>query len=456
MKKSGSRVTQLSISALLCCCFSLTVSAQDITAKVNEYMNAGLKAGRFNSAILIARDDQILVSNGYGAANFEEDSPIMPFTKFRLASVTKQFTAMAILILQERGKLKVEDPVCKYVTACPSAWEPLTIHHLLTHTSGIPDWIGFPDSDKWHRLPTTVPELIARFKDKPLQFKPGEEFRYSNSNYHLLGAIIERASGKTYQAFLRENIFEPLKMNNSGYDDANAILKHRALGYARDGDKLRPAVYTDMSNPYAAGALYSTVEDLYIWTEALATAKLVSEKTMALMTTPFKSNYAYGLTVREEFGRKLISHTGSIAGFTSFVGRYPNEKVTIIVLNNIVGTSVPAAIIARDLAAIVFGEQYQVMGEHKEIKVDPKIYDAYVGEYERSPGRTYIITKKDDRLFYTFLDRPPFEMRPEAEIKFFIKEIDLQFTFVKDEKGQVTHLILRAPTGENIQAKKIK
>jgi len=456
MKKIGRRVIQLSVLALSWCCFSAAVSAQDIAAQVNEYMNAGLKQGRFSSAILIARDNKILVSDGYGVANYEEDIPIMPFTKFRIASVTKQFTAMAILILQERGKLKVEDPVCKYVSECPSAWEQVTVHHLLTHTSGIPDYAGLPDFDKPHKLPATVPSLIARFKDKPLNFKPGEEFRYSNSNYALLGSIIERISGKSYQAFLQENIFEPLKMSNTGYDEASAILKHRARGYVRQGEKLTNAEYVDMSVPYAAGGLYSTVEDLYLWTEALSTAKLVSEKTLAVMATPFKNNYAYGLTVKEEFGRKLVSHTGVIEGFTSFVGRYPNDKVTVIVLNNSVGASVPAANIAHDLAAIVFGEKYQVMGEHKEIKVDPKIYDAYVGEYERAPGRTYLITKSHDRLFYQFFDKPPFEMRPEAENKFFIKEIELQFTFVKDEKGQVTQLILHTPTGENIQAKKIR
>jgi CubicO group peptidase (beta-lactamase class C family) len=456
VKKIGPRATHLSALALFWLCSSTAVSAQDIAAKVDEYMNAGLKLGRFSSAVLIARDDKVLVSNGYGVANYEEDSPILPFTKFRIASVTKQFTAMAILILQERGKLKVEDPVCKYVEDCPAAWEPITIHNLLTHTSGIPDYAGLPDFDKLRKLPASASSIIARFKDKPLNFKPGQEFRYSNSNYALLGHVIERLSGKSYQAFLQETIFDPLKMTNSGYDEARKILKRRALGYLRQGDKLTNVECVDMSVPYAAGGLYSTVEDLYLWTQALSTGKLVSEKTLAAMATPFRNNYAYGLTVKEEFGRKLISHGGVIEGFTSFVGRYSNEKVTIIVLNNTIGTSMPAENIARDLAAIVLGEKYEVLGEHKEIKLDPKIYDAYVGEYEVQPGRVYIITKKDDRLFYKFFDKPPFEMRPEAENRFFIKEIELGFTFVKNENGKVTHLILHAPTGQNLQAKKTK
>lgn len=452
VKWVNSLIMNLLALALMC----TMLSAQDIVAKVDEYMNAGVKLGRFSSAVLIAQNDKVLLSNGYGVANYEEDAPIMPFTKFRIASITKEFTAMAILILQERGLLRVEDAICKYVSECPPAWEEVTVHQLLTHTSGVPDWIGFAGSDTMHRLQTPVSSLIARFKSRPLSFKPGEAFRYSNSGYALLGAIIERVSGKSYQAFLQENIFNPLEMKNTGYDDARTILKHRAIGYERDVDKLLNAQYIDMSNPYAAGGLYSTVEDLYVWTQAFAKGTLISERSIAAMTTPFKNNYAYGLSIREEFGRACITGTGAIAGFTSYVGRYPNEKVTIIVLNNITGTSMPAARIAHDLAAIVFGEKYQVMGEHKEIKVDPRIYDAYVGEYERSPGRIYVISKKDDRLFYTFLDKPPFEMLPEAENKFFIKAIDLQFTFVKGDKDLVTHLVLQAPTGEIIEAKKVE
>lgn len=445
----------ISSSALLflCACLSATVSAQDIGAKIDEYMNAGVKLGRFSSVVLVARDGKILVSKGYGMANYEDSTPLKPQTKFRLASVTKQFTAMAILLLQERGKLKVEDLLCKYVEDCPPAWEPITIHHLLTHTAGVPNYTALSGYRELKTQHTTVASLIARFKDRPLDFKPGERFRYSNSNYALLGHIIERVSGKTYGTFLQENIFGPLKMNASGYDPTSAILQQCAQGYERMNDNLINVEPVALSVSYAAGGVYSTVEDLYRWSQALATGKLVSEKTWAAMTTPFKESYAYGLIVDEQLRRKHISHSGSIDGFVTFLGHYPNEKVTVIVLSN-QGNS-PSPYIARDLAAIVFGEKYDLPVERKEIKVDPKVYAAYVGEYERQPGRNFKVFLENNRLYLAYLGRPTIELLPEAADKFFVKIIDIQFGFVKDEKGQVTHLVLHQE-GENIPVKKIK
>ncbi len=425
---------------LLCACFTAAASAQDIGAKVDEYMNAGVKLGRFSSAVLVAKDGKVLLSKGYGMANYEDSTPITPQTKFRLASVTKQFTAMAILILQERGKLKVEDLICKYVEECPAAWQTITIHHLLTHTAGVPNFTAFSGYRELKTQHTTVAALIARFKDKPLDFKPGEQFRYSNSNYALLGHIIERVSGKTYGAFLRENIFGPLKMNASGYDPTSAILKQCAQGYERVGDKLINVEPVALSVSFSAGGIHSTVEDLYRWIQALTAGKLVSAKSLAAMTTPLKDNYAYGLIVDEQLHRKQIGHSGSIDGFVTFLGHYPNEKVTVIVLSNL-GNS-PSPFIARDLAAIVFGEKYDLPVERKEIKVDPKLYEAYVGEYERQPSRNFKVFIENDRLFLAYLGRPTIELFPESETRFFVKIIDIQFSFVRDEKGQVTHLIL--------------
>ena len=453
MKKVPLRLLNLPILLFVCACFSPTGAAQDIGAKVDEYMNAGVKLGRFSSAVLVARGGTVLVSKGYGMANYEDAIPITPRTKFRLASVTKQFTAMGILILQERGKLKIEDPICNYVEACPAAWETITIHHLLTHTAGVPNFTAFSGYRQTKTMPTTVSALMARFRDKPLDFKPGEQFRYSNSNYALLGHIIERVSGKPYGAFLHEAIFGPLKMSDSGYDSTSEILKQCAQGYERVGDDLINVEPVNLSVSFAAGGIYSTVEDLYRWSQALSARKLVAEKTLAAMTTPFKDNYAYGLIVDEQFGRKQISHSGSIDGFVTFIGCYPKEKVTVIVLSNL--GNAPSPIIARDLAAIVFGEKYEVPVERKEIKVDAKLYDAYLGEYEREPGRNFKVFKENNRLFLAFLGRPTIELFPESETKFFVKVVDIQFSFVRDEKGHVTHLILHQ-NGENISVKKIK
>ena len=241
-----------------------SLSPQEITLRVEEYMNAAMRINRFSGAVLLARDGQPIVSRGYGMANLEHGVANTPQTVFRLGSVTKQFTALAIVLLQERGKLSVNDPICKYLSDCPQAWQPITIKNLLTHTAGIPNYTEFPDFMKTAAAETTAAELTNRFRDKPLQFALGEKYAYSNSGYFLLGMIIERASGKAYADFLQENIFAPLGMKNSGYDNPVRIINHRAAGYALTRDGFMNAAPISMSTAYAAGALYSTVGDLLL------------------------------------------------------------------------------------------------------------------------------------------------------------------------------------------------
>src|SRR5690242_2552197 len=247
----------------LCLTLAATSAAQtkpatdDLQAKVDERLNALVKANQFSGAVLIARDGRVLVSKGYGMANLETETPNTPQTIFRLGSITKQFTATAIMMLQEQGKLSVQDSICKYVTDCPAAWQPITLHHLLSHTGGVPNFTSFPDYLKTMALPTTVEALIARFKDKPLDFQPGEKWSYSNSGYVLLGHVIEKVSGQSYEAFLQERIFAPLGMKNTGYDHNADVLPHRAAGYMPRGDKVVNARYLDMTIPFSAGGLYS-------------------------------------------------------------------------------------------------------------------------------------------------------------------------------------------------------
>ena len=327
----------------------------DLAPRADEYLSAETRAGRFSGAALIARDGKVLFSRGYGFANAEHEVPNTPQTKFRLGSVTKQFTAMAIMILQERGKLSTQDPVAKYVPDCPDAWRDITLHHVLTYTAGIPNLTTFPDYRQTMMLPSSIASTVARFKNRPLEFKPGERFQYSNSGYILLGYIIELVSGGSYEDFLRRNIFEPLKMADSGYDHYEPVLKHRAAGYARPVGKSINAPYQDMSIPHGAGALYSTTEDLLRWDQALYTGQLVSQKSIETIFTPNKNNYAYGWMVSEQFGRKEISHGGQINGFSSFIARYPADKVCVIVLSNF-GQTKPRQI-SLDLAAMLFGEK---------------------------------------------------------------------------------------------------
>ena len=330
-------------------------SAQVIVSKTDAYLNKLTKRNDFSGSVLIARNGEILVSNGYGKANREKDTPNTAQTKFRLASVTKQFTAMAILILQAQGKLDVQDPISKYLPDCPAAWQNITVHHLLTHTSGIPNFTNLPDYQTTKGLPATPLEIIARFKDKPLDFQAGEKWSYSNSGYVVLGFIIEKVSGKTYEAFLQKNIFVPLRMADSGYDHNNTDL---ATGYVNQSNK--PADFLDMSIPYAAGGLYSSVEDLNRWQQALYTEQLISVELLDNMFTPFAPmpdsdglGYGYGWVIGKEGGHPVVGHISGIEGFTTAITCYPDDKVAIIVLGN--QENVGVYDISVHLAKIVFG-----------------------------------------------------------------------------------------------------
>lgn len=453
MKTTRQVIYRSLTSITLLILFAANAAAQDPAPKFDEYLNALAGQQRFTGSVLVARDGKVIFTKGYGLANVELDVPNTPQTKFRLGSITKQFTATAILLLQERGKLSVSDPICKYFDNCPAAWSEVTIHHLLSHTGGIPNFTNFPDYQPKMMMPVTPQEMIARFKDKPLDFKPGEKWDYSNSGYFLLGAIIEKASGESYESFLRKNIFDPLKLTGTGYDHFDTILKKRATGYSLSKGKIANSAFLDMTQPYSAGSLYSTVEDLFLWYEALYSGKVLSTKSFEAMTTPVKNNYAYGLGVETKANRKMISHGGGINGFATFIARFPEEKLTIVVLRNAdYGVPGPGKM-TQDFAAIVFGEKYEIPKPVTEIKIDPKILDAYVGKYQLTPTFVLTISKEGDQLMAQATGQSQLALFAESETTFFPKVADLKITFVKDDTGKVTHLILHQ--GGDRQAKKI-
>ncbi|NOT63449.1 MAG: serine hydrolase, partial [Acidobacteria bacterium] len=393
---------------------ALTAFAQDLAPKFDEYMTALTRQHRFSGSVLVARDGKVIFSKGYGLANYDHDIANTPQTKHRIGSVTKQFTAAATLLLQERGKLNVQDGVCKFVENCPDAWKEVTIHHLLTHTSGIPSFTNMPEYATTHTQPATMMELLARFRDKPLEFKPGEKFKYNNSGYVLLGHLVEKISGQTYERFLQENILTPLKMTGTGYDLDSRVIKGRATGYSALGDKAVVAPFVHMSIPHGAGALYSTVEDLFTWNEALYHDKLLTAASRQAMMTPFKDNYAYGLAVAEKFKRQVIAHGGGIEGFTCQLARYPAEKLTIVVLRNVDSVQPPPGKVAEDLAAIALGEKYELPSARKEIKVEAKVLAAYVGEYQLAPNFIITITQEGEQLYAQATGQPRFELYAES------------------------------------------
>jgi len=319
---------------------------QTLSQKADAFMKGVLQADNFSGVVLIARNGKVLFAQPYGMANFELDVPNTLETKFRLASITKQFTAAAILLLQERGKLSVNDLLCIYLHDCPSTWKAITIHQLLTHSSGIYSFTESPENARYDPLPMPVLDTAALFKDKPLDFAPGTSFHYSDSGYLLLGYIVERASGEKYEDFMRENIYERLHMENSGYDHPWIILKHRAQGYALKNGSAVNAAYMYMDTPFGGGSTYSTVGDLLLWDQALYGEKLLSRASIIAMFSPNsakvprewlvgdKGGYGYGWMIEELFGRKLYVHGGLINGFSTIIMRYPEDRTLVVVLRN--------------------------------------------------------------------------------------------------------------------------
>ena len=413
--------------------------AQDVS-RMDQVVQSYVSDKKFMGSVLVARGGEVLLSRGYGSANLEWNIPNSPATKFRLGSVTKQFTAASILLLEERGKLKTDDPVKKFMPDAPAAWDTITIFHLLTHTSGIPSFTSFPDYASQEPFAATPEKLVARFRDKPLDFQPGEKWSYSNSGYVLLGYLLEKVSGESYEKFVQENIFGPLTMKDSGYDSNSAIIPRRAAGYARAKDETENAGFIHMSIPFSAGALYSTTEDLLRWEQGLFGGKLLSAASLAKMTTPFKDDYACGVSVRTVSGHRVIDHGGGIEGFNTFLAYYPEDKLTVVALSNLNGDA-PDQIVTR-LAALARGEKVELPSERKEISIAPKILEQYVGTYAMAPKINMMIRLEDGQLISQMSGQGKVPLFATSESKFFPKVVDAEIEFAKDDKGVVIYLVL--------------
>jgi CubicO group peptidase (beta-lactamase class C family) len=394
----------------------------------------------FMGSILVAAKDNVLINQGYGSADLEWNVPNNSSTKFRIGSITKQFTAAGILLLQERGKLKLEEPVKSYLPDAPSSWDKITVYNLLTHTSGIPNFTGLPEFDAFKRMDRTPAESIAFFRDQPLDFEPGTKFSYSNSNYILIGKIIESISGASYADFLEKNIFTPLGMTSTGPDISTAILPQRAQGYESRPNGIVHANYTNMTVPYAAGFLYSTTGDLLKWERSLFGGKVLSPTSLRTMTTPFKSEYATGVFVKDAAHHGVVTHNGSIEGFDASLNFYPDKELTVIVLSNI-GDDAPDKI-AEQLGKIAYGETVTLPSERKQVPVPLAVLTEYVGDYH-SPSFGLTITVEGDHLMSTTPNGKKVALFPESQTKFFIREFDAQVEFVRDPAtGKITHFLV--------------
>jgi len=357
--------------ALVACAIILlavqtSVLAQDKAAKIDEVMTAANKYRLFNGSVLVAENGKVIYKKGLGLAQMEWNIPNTTDTKFRLGSITKQFTSALILQLVDQGKVKLDAKLAEYLPAYrKDIGDKITVHQLLNHTSGIPSYTSLPGFfNDVSRNPYTVDEFVKKYASNNLEFEPGSKFSYNNSGYFLLGAIIEKVTGQTYEQVLKERIFEPLGMKNTGYDHHANIIEKRASGYQKIPTGYVNAPYLDMSIPYAAGSLYSTVEDLYLWDQALYTDKIVSAASRELMYKPTLSDYAYGWVItKAKLGNgsetvPKIAHGGGINGFNTVIVRFPEQKHLIVMLDN---TSQGGNLdrLERALTNILFNQPYE-------------------------------------------------------------------------------------------------
>jgi CubicO group peptidase (beta-lactamase class C family) len=339
-----------SVLMMLAVGYVFAAQAQSLETRLDEVIK-GSNRKWFMGSILIARGEEVLFQKSYGSADLKQTIANTAATRFYIGSITKQFTAAAVLMLEERGKLKTSDPINQYLPDNPTTWSDITIYHLLTHTSGIPDYVNTDDFDTAKTNQFSPVELIRIFRDQPLDFKPGEKEEYSNSNYVLLGCLIEKLSGQSYADFLRSNIFEPLVMNDTGVSQGITPVPGLATGYALRREKLLEADLVNFSSVYSAGAIYSVPLDLLRWQNGLFGGKLLSAEGLKKMTRPHLSGYACGLHVEGPAGDLVFYHGGRIDGFSAHCAYYPSHQLTVITLSNVWNREMAA--INSELAATV-------------------------------------------------------------------------------------------------------
>ncbi|HEU0299626.1 MAG TPA: serine hydrolase [Longimicrobium sp.] len=418
-------------------------------AGVDSALTALYPANQPGTAVLVARDGQVLMRKAYGAASLELGVPMRPEHVFRLGSITKQFTAVALLMLVDEGKVSLDDEITRFFPDYPTHGHRITVEHLLTHTSGIQNYTGMPVYVAGIRRDLTTEQLIAMFRDQPMDFAPGERFNYSNSGYALLGGIIEKASGTSYADFLRTRIFEPLGMRGTFYEQAGAVVPGRVPGYDHTPQGWRPATYVSMTQPYAAGAIISTVDDQLTWQRAVAEGRLLKPETWRRAFAAYRlsdgrsSGYGYGWFVGQAAGRPSIEHGGDINGFSSNGLWIPSERLHVIVLaNHQRGPDRDPDAISQRIAERLLGPA----AAPAPFAVDAGTLDHYVGVYRVSEVERRVVTAEGGALFSQRGRNPRQRLTPVARDEF-VLESGTRLRFVRDAGGAVTGMTLRQRIG---------
>jgi CubicO group peptidase (beta-lactamase class C family) len=449
------------IYAVVVLCMCTIVGAAQATneaavkVRLEQVANSYTPHDAFMGTVLVVEGDRVLLEKGYGMASLEWQVANTPDTKFRLGSLTKQFTAALVLQLQQEGKLDIHDPVSKFITNAPPAWAKITLANLLGHTSGIPSFTDFKEFATWRMNAHTSDEEIAFFREKPLDFEPGSKFAYSNSNFILLGAVIEKVSGKKYGDLLRERLFEPLGMKDTGLDSDELVLPKRAGGYMPGKNGIEVARSESMSIPWSAGSIYSTTGDLLKWEHGLFGGKVLNAESLKAMTTPGKGNYGLGVFIETRDGVRIVSHGGGIEGFNTNLMYAPEKQIAVVVLSNVNGGAPDA--MGNQLMDTVLGKPVVLASERKPVPITKEELAKFAGVYDIAPTFSLTVAVAGDHLTGQGSGQPPLDLMyqglKEGHAMFFVSQVNAEIEFVPDASGSIASLILHQG-GQNMPGKK--
>lgn len=411
-------------------------AADELTQRLERLAAGWYKPNAPGAAVLVLKNGKPLLRKGYGLADLELGVPITPDMVFRIGSLTKQFTSTAILQLVQQGKIGLGDDITKYLPDYPTKGKKITVEQLLTHTSGIKNYNGLPTFVGQMRNDRTPEQLIDTFKDLPPDFEPGEKWAYSNSGYILLGAILEKVAGMKYEEYVRRNLFAPLGMTHTRYDREGDVIPKRAKGYGKTRDGWVNAPYISMTQPFAAGALVSTVDDLAKWNRAMKAGTIVDPALLKRAWTPAitrdakPTHYGYGWRISAFEGHRTIEHGGGIFGFLCYAIWLPDDDVYVVVLTNSAGSEPDPRYTATQLAATVIGKAWNP----RAIALKADALERFVGTYRASSDETVIVSRYDNHLFMSRQGRRT-EIKPMSSSEFFA---DYSFARIRFDAGTMT------------------
>lgn len=429
----------------------LTLGPAFAAPDFNAVLEAHHQANQFMGTVVILKDGQRVFEKAIGKANLEFDVPAGMQTVYEIGSITKSFTAAAILKLQEQGKLKVSDPVSTFLPGFPNG-DRITLHHLLTHTSGLQSFTGFPDFLETQKLQKTQDQLIDSFKNLPLEFEPGDRFQYSNSGFTLLGKVIEVASGQPYQDYITENILSPLGFKQLQFHSRLDLVPNRATGYVPDGISYRLPESHNVEIAGPAGGLFATANELALWLPSLSEGKVLGPEGVKAFTTaqvhignePGFQNYGYGVGVGSFAGKKVLAHGGNINGFNAMMLYFPEEKLSIVALSNLDGNG--SNLLANDLAKVALGEEVTLPEPRVAVDVPVSVLETYAGLYEVPDLQTTLrIFVKKGQLMVEVPGAGEFALVPEGNQKFYLSIARNHLTFSQGPEG----MVLEISAGEN-------